>query len=181
MSFDVFGFLKQFLIWHIAIDPCPLNYQGKAKWQKLKIDFAMDHPDASEEIDSKQPDAYSEPLQSLIQVDADHAYDVVTCWSLTGSLDLPQSFGSVRDRVLLSLALMQPSFMQYILCAFGIHLDGPTQIFGDNFSVITIAKDPNAELKKKHVALSFHIVHKTINAGVIEPFWPNVMTKELPP
>ena len=78
--------------------------------------------------------------------------------------------------------------IRYMLRAFGIRLDGPTQVFGDNFSVITNAKDPDAKLKKKHVALSFHVVREAIAAGVIEPFWlkgayniADIMTKQLPP
>ena len=47
LALHVFEFLKQFLVWHIAINSSPLNYQHKAHWQKLKIDFAMDYPDAS--------------------------------------------------------------------------------------------------------------------------------------
>ena len=203
LALHVFGFLKQFPIRHIAIDPRPLNYQRKAKWQKLKIDFAMDYPDASEEIDSKLPDAYGEPLQSSIQVDADHAHDLVTRRSLTGLIafigSTPVLWISKRQGAIaastyaaefyaLRVATEEAVNIRYMLRAFGIRLDGPTQVFGDNFSVITNAKDPDAELKKKHVALSFHVVREAIAAGVIEPFWlkgayniADIMTKQLPP
>ena len=146
----------------------------------------MDYPNASEEIDSKLPDAYGEPQQSLVQVDADHAYDLVTCRSLTGIIAfigstlvlwLSKRQGAIAASTYaakfyaLCVATEGAVNIRYMLRAFGICLDGLSQVFGDNFSVITNAKDPNAELKKKYVALSFHIVHEAIAAGVIEPFW----------
>ena len=61
-----------------------------------------------------------------------------------------------------------------------------TQVFGDNFSVITNAVDPEADLKKKHVALSFHVVREAVAAGIIEPYWlkgaynlSDIMTKQI--
>ena len=62
----------------------------------------------------------------------------------------------------------------------------PTKVFGDNFSVIQNATDPDATLKTKHVAISFHMVREAITAGVIAPFWlkgehnlSDIMTKQI--
>ena len=50
----------------------------------------------------------------------------------------------------------------------------PIRVFGDNFSVIQNASDPDATLKKKYVAISFHVVHEAITTGgSIAPFWLN--------
>ena len=60
-------------------------------------------------------------------------------------------------------------------------------IFGDNFSVIQNAANPNADLSKKHVAISYHTVREAITARVIEPYWlkgkwnfSDIMTKQIP-
>jgi hypothetical protein len=62
----------------------------------------------------------------------------------------------------------------------------PTRLFGDNFSVIQNANDPDVILKKKHVAISFHVIHEAIAAGVVAPYWlkgkhnvSDIMTKQI--
>ena len=76
--------------------------------------------------------------------------------------------------------------IRYMLRAFGVNVKEATQVFGDNFSVITNAVDPEADLKKKHVALSFHVVREAVAAGIIEPYWlkgaynlSDIMTKQI--
>ena len=80
--------------------------------------------------------------------------------------------------------------LRYCLRCLGVPVpnDGtaPTQIFGDNFSVIQSASNPEADFKKKHVALSFHFVREAIAAGIIEPYWlkgeynlADIMTKQI--
>ena len=65
--------------------------------------------------------------------------------------------------------------MRYVLHCLGIHIPSNgsalTKVFGDNFSVIQNALDLDATLKKKHVAISFHVVHEAITDGIISPFW----------
>ena len=47
----------------------------------------------------------------------------------------------------------------------------PTNIFNDNFAVVNQANDADAELHKKHVAISFHVVREAIASGAIRPLW----------
>lgn len=65
--------------------------------------------------------------------------------------------------------------IQYYLHCLGVHIQNngshPTQVFGDNFSVIQSTANPQDDLTKKHVTLSFHFVHQAIAAGIIEPYW----------
>ena len=72
---------------------------------------------------------------------------------------------------------------------FNIPADGscPTKVFGDNLSVIQNSQNPAADLSKKYVAISFHIVREAIAAGIIEPYWlqgkwnlSDIMTKQIP-
>ena len=63
----------------------------------------------------------------------------------------------------------------------------PTCIFGNNLSVILNAQNPAADLSKKHVAISFHVVREAIAAGVTTAYWlkgewnlSDIMTKQIP-
>jgi len=201
LALHVFGYIKMFSNRQIAIDARPLNYSRSANWNKLKVDFAMDYPDASEEIDPKFPKAYGDPLTTTIMVDADHAHDLVTRRSLTGLLafigSTPVLWLSKRQGAIaastyaaefyaLRVATEEAVNIRYMLRAFGVNVKEATQVFGDNFSVITNAVDPEADLKKKHVALSFHVVREAVAAGIIEPYWlkgaynlSDIMTKQI--
>jgi len=50
-------------------------------------------------------------------------------------------------------------------CYFAINL------FGDNFDVIQSANIPKGELKKKHVAISYHYVCEAITAKIVNAIW----------
>ena len=51
---------------------------------------------------------------------------------------------------------------------FGVPLDGPTVIFGDNEAVVKSTTSPESTLKKKHVSVAWHRVREA-QAG--EPKW----------
>lgn len=77
--------------------------------------------------------------------------------------------------------------IRYMLQSLGIPVTEPTRILGDNMSVIQNATNPDAEIKKKHVTISFHVVREAIAAGFIEPWWvesgvnvSDILTKQLP-
>ena len=46
-----------------------------------------------------------------------------------------------------------------------------TRIFSDSFSVIQNCQNPAADLSKKHVAISFHLVREAIATGIVAPYW----------
>ena len=60
-------------------------------------------------------------------------------------------------------------------------------MFGYNHSVILNYQNPAADLSKKHIAISFHVVREAIAAGVVEPYWlkgeynaSDILTKKIP-
>jgi hypothetical protein len=65
--------------------------------------------------------------------------------------------------------------LRYMLRCLGVPIpnDGscPTNIFNDNFAVVNQACDADAELHKKHVAISFHVVREAIASGATRPLW----------
>ena len=54
---------------------------------------------------------------------------------------------------------------------FGIPIDGPTNVLGDNESVVNSASKVEARLTKKHNAICFHAVREACAAGWIRVGW----------
>ena len=50
----------------------------------------------------------------------------------------------------------------------GVPVKGKTYMFGDNKSVVTNSTVPHSELKKRHVALSYHKTREAIAAGIVK-------------
>jgi len=50
---------------------------------------------------------------------------------------------------------------------FGIPIDGPTNVYCDNASVVTNAQIPESTLKRKHNSIAYHRVREAAAAGTI--------------
>ena len=61
--------------------------------------------------------------------------------------------------------------LRYMLRCLGVPVKSPTDLFGDNFGVIQSATIPDSELKKKHVAISYHYVREAIAAKTVNAYW----------
>jgi hypothetical protein len=57
--------------------------------------------------------------------------------------------------------------LRYKLRMFGIPIEGPTNVYCDNQSVVTNATKPESMLKKKHNSIAYHRVRETSAAGTI--------------
>ena len=142
-------------------------------------------------------------MQTSVCGDSDHAHDVVTRRSITGILTYvgltPVSSVSRRQTTIASstyeaefmamrTATQEAKVIRNVLRSFGIPLDGPTLLFGDNLGVVQQASFVDADLTKKHVAISYHLVREAIAAGTILPYWvgtndnlADILTKPLAP
>ena len=49
----------------------------------------------------------------------------------------------------------------------GVHVDGPSWMFGDNMSVVMSSTIPSSTLKKRWNALSYHRVREAVASGII--------------
>jgi hypothetical protein len=49
----------------------------------------------------------------------------------------------------------------------GVAIDGPTNLFCDNDSVVQNSSNPESTLKKKHNAIAYHRTREAIAAGTI--------------
>ena len=61
--------------------------------------------------------------------------------------------------------------LRYMLRCLGVPVTRPTDLYGDIRSVYHSASIPDGELKKKHVAISYHYVREAIAAKVVNSFW----------
>jgi hypothetical protein len=57
--------------------------------------------------------------------------------------------------------------MRYKLRMFGVPIDGPTNVFCDNKSVVTNSTVPDSTLKKKHNAIAYHRVQEAVAAETL--------------
>ena len=74
----------------------------------------------------------------------------------------------------------------YMMRCLGLPVTRPSYLYGDNLGVIQNAANKDAEIKKKHVSISFHFVREAIAAGIIVPYWlkgkfniSDIMTKQI--
>jgi len=77
--------------------------------------------------------------------------------------------------------------LRYKLRMMGIPVDGPTNFFCDNESVVKSTIRPESTLKKKHNAIAYHRVHEAQAADIIRVAWEptdsnlaDLFTKVLP-
>ncbi len=57
--------------------------------------------------------------------------------------------------------------LRYKLRMFGIPIEGPTNVFCDNQSVVTNTTKPESTLKRKHNSIAYHRVREAAAAGII--------------
>ena len=84
-------------------------------------------------------------------------------------------------------AIEQIIDIRYTLRMFGVPLDGPSWLFGDNHSVVNSSTIPHSTLSKRWNALSYHQCHEAVAARIVRfehiPGTENpadILTKYLP-
>jgi hypothetical protein len=179
----VWGYLKKYPCRSLNIDPRKFTVQGEEVDHNL-IDFVEQYQYAREEIDPRFPKSIGKELDVSIFFDSDHAHDKVTRRSMSGVIvvvgSTPITWKSKRQGAVqtstygaefsaMRLATEEAITIRYMLRALGIKVSKPSMMAGDNAGVIANASTPDATLKKKHVALSYHSVRESVSAGVIHP------------
>jgi Reverse transcriptase (RNA-dependent DNA polymerase) len=182
----ILGYLKRFPHRRIRIDSRPIIWYTPRPDPTFHEDFLEDYPNAKEEIDPNLPTPYGTELETSIFFDADHAHDQKTRRSITGLIILvgrtPILWSSKRqgciatstytaEFVAMRQAVEEAISLRYMLRCLGIPVTKPTDLYGDNRSVYQSAGIPDGELKKKHVAISYHYVREAIAAKVVNSFW----------
>jgi hypothetical protein len=165
----VWGYLKKFPNKCIGI--CAQDPVFSEPLDEFVADFEDQYKDVCEEMDPAFPEPKGESLATSIFFDSDHAHDTKTRRSITGVLvvvgSTPVSWLSKQQGAVetstysaefcaMRTATEEAIAIRYMLWSLGIPVDKPTKLFGDNLGVIQNASMPEANLHKKHVAISFH-------------------------
>ncbi len=133
-----------------------------------------------EPVDPRAPIPKGKVVRTTSFVDANLMHDAVTGRSCSGILEfLNQTpvdwFSKRQDQV--ETATYGSEFMvarqgterltdlRYTLRSFGVPLDGPAWMFGDNKSVVTSSTIPHSTLSKRWNALSYHRVREAVAGG----------------
>jgi hypothetical protein len=66
--------------------------------------------------------------------------------------------------------------LRYKLRMFSVPIDGPTNVYCDNDSVVNNSTKPKSTLKKKHNAFAYHRVREAVVAGTIRIAWETTHT-----
>jgi hypothetical protein len=197
--FSIFAYLKRHLTYKLVMDSTPVTWDEKKFPKHNWDDF---YPDAAEQLPPNMPEPRGKSVQINCFVDADHAGDVVSRRSHTGIILYvnrapiiwyskrqntveTSTFGS--EFIAMKIATEMIEGLRYKLRMFGVPIDGPANVFGDNQSVITNASVPESPLKKKHVAICYHRVREACASDTIriakeksETNLTDILTKNVP-
>jgi hypothetical protein len=146
------------------------------------VNWSDFYGDVQEAIPPNAPQPRGKSLKMTCFVDADHAGNLATRRSQTGVLIFlnkapivwyskrqntveTSTFGS--EFVALKVATEMIEGLRYKLRMFGIPIEGSTDVFCDNQSVVTNSSVPESMLSKKHNAICYHRVREACAAGTI--------------
>ena len=163
----VFGYLKRYPDKEIVVDGSdPENDFGESSGDVEVEELKTQYPDAVEQMDEKAPEAIYEEMATSIYVDADNGGDQVDRRSVSGILVMLEktpviwrskkqpgvetsTYGS--EFYAMKLAAEMAEEIRYKLRSFGIKVEKPTRVYGDNLGVIQSVSREDAALKKKHI------------------------------
>jgi hypothetical protein len=197
--FHIFGYLKRNKRATIVFDASHVAW-NEASFEKH--DWTDFYKGAEEKLPPNAPPPRGQPVQINCFVDADHAGNRVTRRLQTGILIFlnrspiiwfskaqntvkTSTFGSEFTALRIAIELLES--LRYKLRMFGVPIEGPSNTFCDNSSVVTNSTQPSSTLKKKHNAISYHKVQEAIAANIIRLAWvqssknlADMLTKPLP-
>jgi hypothetical protein len=176
----IFSYLKHHINSHMVFDPNYVSWEQASFQQYEWTDF---YHDAKESIPPNAPEPRGNPVQINAFVDADHAGNKVTRRSHTGILIYlncapviwyskaqntveSSTFGSKFIAMRIVVDMLES--LRYKLRMFGVPLDGPSNVFCDNNSVVINATIPTSTLKKKHNSIAYHRVREAVAAKILQ-------------
>ena len=175
--YHIFGYLKENPKRKIAFDPDHPKVDERRFEQYDWYDF---YRGVKEAIPGDMPKPRGNYMSTHCFVDANNAGNVVTRRSQTGILLFcnrapivwhskrqntveVSTFGS--ELVAMKNAVELIEALRYKLRMFGIPVDGPTNIYCDNESVVKNCSRPESMLNKKHHSIAYHRCREAVAAG----------------
>ena len=144
--------------------------------------FLTDDTEAGELIPPDMPEPRGNSVTTTCFVDADHAGCKATRRSHTGIIIFvnraPILWFSVRQTtvetstfgseiVALKIAIEMVEGLRYKLRMMGIPIEGPTNMYCDNDSVVKNVTHPESPFKKKHNSIAYHKARECIAGKII--------------
>ena len=175
----MFGYLKENPKRKIAFDP---RHPKVRESRFTEYDWFDFYRDAKEAIPPNAPPPRGKYVSTHCFVDANLAGDTLTRKSQTGILIFvnraPILWHSKRQStveastygseiVAMKTAIELIESLRYKLRMFGVPIEGPTNVFCDNESVVKNCSTPESTLKKKHHAISYHRNREAVAAGTV--------------
>ena len=157
----------------------PSRFNDNASWVEY-------YGDISEVEPPNAPELRGRSVSTTCFVDASHAGCQATRRSWTGILifvnrapilwfskkqNTVESSTFSSEFVAAKIAVEQVEGLRYKLRMMGIPVDGPTNFFCDNESVVTNSSKPESPLKKKHCAIAYHRVREAQARRVVRVAW----------
>jgi hypothetical protein len=69
------------------------------------------------------------------------------------------------------MAIEEILSIRYSLCSFGVPVNQASNVFGNNMSMLFNIQQPDSQLRKKHLAISYHVTHKSCAANIVQRFY----------
>ena len=176
----VMAYCKKHISSRIVFDPVPKDFDD-IKWEEH--DWKEFYPDITQEpMPPNMPKPRGKPVQISIFCDAAHATCHKTRRSTTGIVmflnGAPISWYSKRQNtiessvfgsefVALKIAIEKNEALRYKLRMMGVPIEGPSNVFCDNKSVVTNTTIPQSMLQKKHNMVAYHKVRESVAMGAV--------------
>ena len=188
--FHLFAYLKAKHNSTMIFDPTyPATDEGSFK----VVDWHEFYGDVHEPIPPNAPEARGKEVEISLFVDASHADDKKTRRSRSGYILyvnmapiawLSKKQATVETSVFgaefvaMKLGVEHSRSLRYKLRMMGVPITGPTNVYGDNMSVIHNTQRPESTLKKKNHSICYHFIREA--AAMNEIRTAHVDTNENP-
>ena len=142
----------------------------------------LQYPDSEEMLDPAAPEPLFDEIKITAFVDSDHAHDKLTHRSITGLIIfvgrapvfyLAKRQGAIEtstygaELMAMKRVVEETCAIRYMLRCLGVRVEKASQILGDNRSVILQSTMHSSLLKKKHVAIAYHLTREAAAAGTV--------------
>jgi hypothetical protein len=179
-AYNVFAYLGTQSKKKLVFDDRRVDIDPECFIQSSWNDF---YPDPDPKLPPNMLPPRGTPVKVTCFVDADHAGDLRTRRSHTGIIifinNAPIAWYSKKQNtvetstfgsefVAMRIAIEQCEALRYKLMMFGIAMDGPIDILGDNNSVKKNSSLPQSVLAKKHNSICYHRVRESVAAGIVQ-------------
>ena len=205
-ALHIFEYLKNHCNSWIPLDPNELDVKFNGPPEEApdlrRESMKKIYQDAVEDLPSNAPEPRGKAVQTNVYSDSDHAGDKVTRRSQSGILIFlnmslvywfskrqntveSSTFGS--EYIAARIAIEKIKALRYKLRMMGVPIQGPTNLFVDNESVVKASMNPESTLSKKHVSIAYHLTRESFAAGIVNLYFINskdnladLLTKVLP-